>query len=116
MLKERSQYLHLGEEQHIWTVSGGHSGSTFHSNFTVDAAKMSTAVKFLPVGLLACVCSQVSGEVRRSREDFPAVPGRTVKISETHRCALKTLKVLNWPRPEGLPACIALLSFAEDGL
>lgn len=29
----------------------------------------------VPVGLLSCVRSQVSGEVCRSREDFPAVPG-----------------------------------------
>lgn len=50
---------------------------TFHSNFTVRAAKMSIEEEITPVGLLACVCSQVSGEVRRSREDFPAVPGGT---------------------------------------
>lgn len=77
MLKERSQYLHLGEEQRICTVSGGRISKTFHSNVTVKAAKMSTGVEIIPVGLLACVCSQVSGEVRRSREDFPAVPGGT---------------------------------------
>lgn len=99
MLKERSQYLHLGEEQHICTVSGGRIGSTFPSNFTVKAAKMSIEVEIIPVGLLACVCSQVSGEVRRSREDFPAVPGGTEwteKEAWNSSVNVKDAQVLNW--------------------
>lgn len=31
-------------------------------------------MQLVPVGLLPCVRPQVSGEVCRSREDFPAVP------------------------------------------
>lgn len=67
----------------IWELTEKPSGRVSHLERqclhllteTKNSKQADINKKRIPVGLLPCVCPQVSGEVCRTGEDFPTVPG-----------------------------------------
>lgn len=103
MLKERSQYLHLAEKQNVslWSLL---KRNRWRAARTCRAAPLCASASVW-WGLL------IEGRFSRSTWRERADRKRRGKLSGDRRRRPGVPE-----RPEGLPACVTLLSFAEDGL